>query len=162
MLNFMKKKKVKMNTEVFSPTKGELINLVNVSDEVFSKKLMGEGFAVVPLEKDIYSPIKGEVVSIFPTKHAIYIRTECGDEVLIHMGIETVDLEGKPFKLFVEEGDHVDYTTLIAHMDLEMIKEKGKDITILIIFTNKENYVEVKSANEGPVDRAQYIGEVSH
>ena len=88
-----------------APVKGTFEDISQVNDEVFSQKMMGEGFAVKPENGKIYSPVTATVVSIFKTKHAVGLKTESGLEVMLHLGIDTVELEGKPFTLKVKEGD---------------------------------------------------------
>ena len=126
----------KSDIKVFAPVEGKVIELEKVPDEVFSKKLMGDGYAVEPRNGKVYSPVNGKVSSIFKTKHAIGLTTDTGLEILIHMGLDTVELEGKPFKVHVKEGDNVIPQTLLAEMDLEEIKDAGKNPTVLVIFTN--------------------------
>lgn len=124
--------------EVLAPVNGTIHDLSKVNDEVFSQKLMGEGFAAQTEDGDIYSPVSGEVGMIFPTKHAIIVATDDGLEVLIHMGIDTVKLEGEGFELFCSVGYKVKAGDKLAHMDLEFIKSKGYETITPVIFTNLE------------------------
>lgn len=124
--------------EIVSPVNGSICDLSKVNDEVFSQKLMGEGFAGQTEDGDIYSPVSGEVGMIFPTKHAIIVVTEDGLEVLIHMGIDTVKLDGQGFEIFCSVGDKVKAGDKLAHMDLEFIKSKGYETITPVIFTNLE------------------------
>lgn len=134
MFNFLKKEK--SQTKIFSPARGELIPLGKVADSVFSEGMMGGGFAVIPKDSTIYSPVKGIISSVFPTKHAIGLETEKGEELLLHMGIDTVELKGEGFKIFVKEGDSVSETSKLAEMNLNFVKSKGKDTTIMVLFPN--------------------------
>ena len=88
---------------VYAPSKGELIPISEVADPVFSEKMMGDGFAVLPEANEVFAPISGTILNVFPTKHAIGIQTDNGLEVLLHMGINTVDLKGEPFTLYVAD-----------------------------------------------------------
>ena len=107
---------------------GKFIDLTKVADEVFSKKMMGEGFGVEPEDGNVYSPVTG-------------IKTAEGLEVLLHLGLETVELEGKPFTMHVKEDDQVTPDTLLATADVEQIKDAGKDPVVLTLITNTSDYV---------------------
>ncbi|MEI5990069.1 hypothetical protein A5881_001562 [Enterococcus termitis] len=128
--------KRKKDLALVAPTTGEVINLDKVSDEVFSSRIMGDGFAIIPTSNEVVSPIDGEVLSIFPTKHALTIRSNEGLEILIHMGIDTVALKGEGFEIYVSEGDKISATQPIANMDLNYINEQNKETTIMILITN--------------------------
>ena len=122
--------------EILSPANGDLLDLSEVPDDVFSQKLMGEGFAVESADGDIYAPVSGEIVMIFPTKHAIIIATEDGIEVLIHMGIDTVKMDGRGFELFCEMGQKVKAGDKLAHMDKAVFQAEGYPTVTPVIFTN--------------------------
>ena len=98
--------------------------------------MMGDGFAVYPSEKTVVSPVDGTVVSTFPTKHAIGLKTDNGLEVLVHMGIDTVELNGEGFEVFVKEGQEVKAGDKLAEMAIDSIKAAGKDTAIMVVFTN--------------------------
>ena len=115
---------------------GEVIKLEDVKDPVFSQKMMGDGFAVEPENGKIYSPVAGTVTSVFPSKHAIGLVTDNGLEVLVHIGLETVSLEGKPFEVHVSEGQKVAAGDLLVTADLEAIKEAGRETSTIVVFTN--------------------------
>lgn len=116
-----------------SPAKGCIIPLEQVNDEVFSKKMMGNGFAVIDHDGQVYAPIDGEITSIFPTKHAFTITTAAGTGLLIHLGLDTVELNGAPFDIKVNERQKVRRGDLLAVMDLGQIKQAQKDTTIIVI-----------------------------
>ncbi|WP_119326334.1 PTS glucose transporter subunit IIA [Companilactobacillus musae] len=124
--------------EFVSPANGELIHLDKVSDPVFSQKLMGDGFAVTPSDNEIVAPIGGVIGTVFPTKHALMITSEHGLEVMLHLGIDTVELNGKPFETFVKENDTVKAGQKLVSMDLEQVKAAGKDTSIMTIITNSD------------------------
>jgi glucose PTS system EIICBA or EIICB component len=119
-----------------SPIQGELKPLSEVPDAVFAEKMMGDGFAIVPSEGTIVSPVNGKVVSLFPTKHAIGILSDSGREILIHVGIDTVKLEGKGFEALVAQDDRIEIGQPLLQVDLDYIKEHATSIITPIIFTN--------------------------
>lgn len=124
-------------TEVFfAPNKGKLVPITTLSDPVFSQKMMGDGYAVIPTDSQVYAPVCGTISHVFETKHAIGILSHKGVEVLVHMGIDTVSLKGKPFKVLVTEGQTVTQDTLIATMDLDFIRQTGKKTDIIVALTN--------------------------
>lgn len=143
MFNFRNKEK-----ELFSPVDGELIMIDQVNDPVFSSKVMGDGFAVKPINGKIYSPIKGKVASVFPTKHAIGLVDKEGIEVLVHIGIDTVELDGEGFNLLVKEGDSVKSDTQLVEVDLDYLAEKGKESTTMVVFPNlTDRVLEIEAGN---------------
>ena len=122
--------------EVETVADGQVIDLADVKDPVFSQKMMGDGFAVEPENGKIYSPVAGTVTSVFPSKHAIGLVTDSGLEVLVHIGLETVSLEGKPFEVHVSEGQKVAAGDLLVTADLGAIKEAGRETSTIVVFTN--------------------------
>lgn len=140
MFNFFKKKPVETtkNEALFALATGQLIPIEQVNDVVFSQKMMGDGFAVIPTESKITSPVNGKIVSIFPSKHAISILTDTNIEVLVHMGLNTVELQGKGFDTQVEVGQTVTHETVLSIVDLDYIKEQGKDTAMIVVFTNMD------------------------
>lgn len=150
---FFKKKK---ETIVYSPAQGPVLALEKVNDPVFSQKMMGDGFAVSPTKGTISAPVEGIVSSIFPTKHALGIQTKDGLEILIHIGIDTVELNGTPFKIFVSEGDKVTPNTHIADVDLDYLEKKGKNKEIMVIITN----MEIVKKIDFKLQNSQSIGDI--
>lgn len=138
MFSFLKRKEKKNYVEMYQLCSGTFLNISEVSDPVFSDKLMGDGFAVKPNGPEVYSPVCGEVVTIFETKHAIGIKANSGLEILVHMGIDTVTLNGEPFEVLVNEGDQVTQDTLLAKVDMEKIKEAGKSNEMIAVITNMD------------------------
>lgn len=124
--------------DLHAVAKGTYVPLEDVPDEVFSTKMMGDGFAIQPETGVIHAPVTGRVTTIFPSKHAIGITTANGIEVLVHMGIDTVTLGGKGFTLFVAVGDEVSTATKLAEMDLSYITQQGKETMVIVIITNME------------------------
>ncbi|MDE8754227.1 beta-glucoside-specific PTS transporter subunit IIABC [Pectobacterium polaris] len=123
-----------------SPAKGELIPLEEVNDKVFSSGVVGQGVAIVPNEGCIYSPVDGVIASTFASGHAVGIRSQNGAEILIHVGINTVQLEGQHYQMRVEEGDEVKKGQLLLEFDLEAIQKAGYDIVTPMVITNAEEY----------------------
>jgi PTS system N-acetylglucosamine-specific IIC component len=120
----------------YSVANGELLNIEEVSDPTFAQKMIGDGYAVEPTDGEIVSPVSGEITTIFPTKHAMGIKTDNGLEVLVHIGLDTLELAGEPFDLHVSEGDKVEHGTPLATVDLDGIKAAGKQTTMLVVVTN--------------------------
>lgn len=155
------KKKSSNNISLFSPAEGELIPITAVSDKVFSGKLLGDGYAVIPTDGEIYSPIKGEIVSIFPSKHAITLKNTVGLEVILHMGVDTVDLKGIPFEISVKEGQKVKQTTKLASINLKYLKENKKSNEIIVALTNlAELSGEISSISKKNVEASSLIGTI--
>ena len=125
---------------VCSPMTGEVIALSEVRDEVFSAGILGEGFAVIPEEGAVYAPVNGTIANVFDTKHAITINGSNGEEILIHVGMDTVKLEGKFFYPLVKDGDAVKAGDLLMKFDLKEIKEAGFDVTTPVVITNHAEY----------------------
>lgn len=151
-----------MQTRFVAPANGELIPIDQVQDEVFSQKMMGEGFAVVPENGEIAAPITGTIVSVFPTKHAIGIKTEDGIEVLLHMGIDTVDLGGEAFEIKVHEGEKVKAGKVVAIADLAKIQEADKMTTMIVVFTNGDKIENYHYDKTGLVSRGETIGTIDY
>lgn len=145
---------------VYAPSKGELIPISEVADPVFSEKMMGDGFAVLPEANEVFAPISGTILNVFPTKHAIGIQTDNGLEVLLHMGINTVDLKGEPFTLYVEEGQRIARGQLIAVVDLEMLEKAGKKSDMIVVFTNGAAVKELSIRSNALVQANEVVGQV--
>lgn len=129
--------------EVGACVEGEMINIEQVNDPVFSGKSMGEGVAIIPSNGVITAPVDGTIEAAFPTGHAIGIRSTSNVEILIHVGINTVELNGEYFKLLVKQGDKVVKGQELIRFDLEAIKKKGYDLTTMMVVTNSKDYENV-------------------
>lgn len=125
--------KTKTGQVVYAPASGEIIPIEEVPDEVFSSKSLGNGFAIMNHDGMVYSPTTGKITTIFPTLHAIGIENENGEQILVHMGIDTVDLAGKPFNVKVKEGQVVKQGDLLAQIDNAQIKDAGKNDMIIVV-----------------------------
>lgn len=136
---------------VYSPLKGKAIMLSEVNDATFAGEVLGKGMAVIPEEGEVYAPFDGTVETIFETKHAIGLTSKDGVEVLIHIGLNTVELGGKFYQLHVEAGQEVKAGQPLVSFRMEEIKKAGYDITTPIIVTNSFDYEEVKTESNGTV-----------
>ena len=149
-----------LTEEVYSVADGEVIALEQVKDPVFSQKMMGDGFAVEPTNGNIVSPVSGTVSSIFPTKHALGLVTEAGLEVLVHIGLDTVSLEGKPFTVHVAEGQKVAAGDLLVTADLDAIRAAGRETSTVVVFTNAEAIKSVKLEQTGSLAAKTAVAKV--
>lgn len=143
---------------VASVATGEVVAIETVKDEVFSQKMMGEGFAVEPSEREVVSPVNGKVSSIFPTKHAIGLLTEDGLEVLVHMGLDTVQMKEEVFEVVVKEGDTVSSGQLLAIADWEKVKLEGKETTIVVVLTNSHKVKSFDLKEKGLKNQGDLVG----
>jgi len=132
---FHKKRK---EEHIFAPVRGEVVAIEDVPDPIFSEKMIGDGLAIKPSDGHLVSPFDGEVIQVFPTKHAIGIRGESGLELLIHIGLETVSLNGEGFKTAVQAGDQVKKGAPLLTFNLAFIKENAADTITSIVITNGE------------------------
>ena len=149
-----------LTEEVYSVADGQVIALEQVKDPVFAQKMMGDGFAVEPANGNIVSPVSGTVSSIFPTKHALGIVTEAGLEVLVHIGLDTVSLEGKPFTVHVAEGQKVVAGDLLVTADLDAIRVAGRETSTVVVFTNAEAIKSVKLEQTGSLAAKTAVAKV--
>lgn len=141
------------NAEVlFSPMKGRAIPLEEVPDKTFADKLVGEGIAIEPTDGKLVSPVSGTIFYLFETKHAVTIKTDKGAELLIHVGIDTVKMNGEGFKAFVKNGDRVEVGDLLLEFDLKLIREKAKSTITPIIVTNSDAMKSVQELKTGEVN----------
>lgn len=141
---------------ILAPVKGKIVSLENVADETFSSGIMGAGIAIIPSEGKVYSPGDGIISACFHTGHAIGITIN-DIELLIHVGIDTVSLEGKYFKLIISQGQTVKKGDLLLEFDIDKIHEAGYDLTTMIIVTNSNDYMEVVQTDKSIVDKEDVI-----
>ena len=149
-----------LTEEVYSVADGQVVALEQVKDPVFAQKMMGDGFAVEPANGNIVSPVSGTVSSIFPTKHALGIVTEPGLEVLVHIGLDTVSLEGKPFTVHVAEGQKVAAGDLLVTADLDAIRAAGRETSTVVVFTNGDAIKSVKLEKTGSLAAKSAVAKV--
>lgn len=158
MFNLFKKSK---KEEIFvSPVSGKVIPIEKISDPMFAQKVMGDGFGVKPQSNEFYSPVSGEIVSIFPTKHAITFKTKNGLEILLHVGIDTVELNGEPFEISVEEGQVIEAGDKLGTVNREMLRDADKDDTLIVIITNKPEVEEFRKISETKVNNGDEISKI--
>lgn len=133
--------------EIKSPINGRIIPIEDVPDQVFAQKMVGDGVAIEAAEGSVVSPVDGEVVQIFPTKHAIGLRTQEGIEILIHVGIDTVNMKGEGFVALIEKGDKVKIGQELVKFDLNLVKEKAKSVISPVIITNFNEMASVEKSS---------------
>ncbi|HCX39812.1 PTS sugar transporter subunit IIA [Lactobacillus acetotolerans] len=155
MFNFFKKKS--NGVEVDAAVDGKIMPITDVKDDVFSTKMLGDGYAIKPSDGHVYAPIGGTISTLFPTKHAIGITTEQGLEVLIHLGLDTVELKGAPFTVNIKKGDKVKRGDSLATMDIKMITDKGYDDSAIVVYTNMKLLKSVSTINSGQVTHGQKV-----
>lgn len=142
---------------VYTPIKGKAIPLSEVKDEVFSSGMLGEGAAIEPSEGKAVSPVNGTVEAVFDTKHAIGLKAEDGTEVLIHIGLDTVKLNGKYYDVKVKAGDSVKVGDLLVTFDIPAIKKEGYPVTTPVIISNTADYSEIKKSASGTVEKGDAL-----
>ena len=131
-----------------SPLSGKVLPLSNVPDKVFSSGAMGKGLAIDPEKGELIAPADGEITTIFPTGHAVGLTTKDGIEILMHIGMDTVELEGQGFETFVKQGDQVKAGDLLVRFDIEAIKAAGYSVITPIVITNTEHFADVLELNQ--------------
>lgn len=155
---FKKSSKLK----VISPVKGDLIPITDVNDDVFSTKMLGDGFAIEPIDGAVVAPLSGKITTLFPTKHALGITTDKGLEVLIHMGIDTVELKGAPFDVFVKMNQEIKAGDKLAKIDLDKIKQAGLSDTIIVVYTNMDLLNSVSDVDPRPILAGDVVQEIEY
>ena len=145
---------------LYSPLEGTAIPLSQVKDDTFASEVLGKGMAVVPVKGEVKAPCDATVSMVFDTKHAIGLATDDGLELLIHVGLNTVELEGKFYTVHINDGDEVKKGQTLITFDLEEIKAAGYDVTTPVIVTNSDDFSEVKQLKEGTVDNQAEVLEV--
>lgn len=145
---------------LYSALEGTAIPLSQVNDATFASEVLGKGIAVIPAKGEVVAPCDATVETVFDTKHAVGLSTESGMELLIHIGINTVELGGKHYTAHVKDGDHVKKGQLLISFDMDKIKEAGYDVTTPLIVTNTDDYRDVKALHEGAVTPADKVLEI--
>lgn len=145
---------------IVSPIDGDIVALESVSDEVFATKLAGDGLAIIPRSNTFVAPVSGVITKIFSTNHAFSIKTKSDLEVLVHIGLDTVALNGEGFKRLAQEGDHVLIGKPIIVADIEFIKSQGKEI-ITPIIVNHEKEITITTHNTRIVREGESLMEIT-
>ena len=138
-------------TGIASPMKGEVLSLSEVKDEAFASGVLGKGAAIRPEEGKVYAPADGEITALFPTLHALGMKTEEGAELLIHIGMDTVQLNGEGFEAHIKEGDQVKKGQLLISFDKELIEGKGYCLDTPVLITNSDDYLEILEPASGKI-----------
>lgn len=160
--NITQKAEGPIDAEISSPLTGVVKPLSMVNDPVFSSETLGKGIAVEPEEGNVYAPVDGTIATLFPTKHAIGIISEDGVEILIHVGINTVELNGKYFNAVVNEGDKVKQGELLLTFELENIKAEGYELTVPVIVTNSNEYSSIAGIHEGNIKHGEKLIKITN
>ena len=137
---------------VYSPLKGNVIPLEEVKDETFAAGILGQGVGIEPSEGKVVSPVKGKIETLFDTKHAVGITSEDGVELLIHVGLNTVELGGKYYTAHVAEGDSVEAGQVLLTFDMEQIKAAGYDVSTPVLVTNADQYEKIEKKDAGQTE----------
>lgn len=143
--------------KIAAPTSGKVVPLEKVADTVFSEKMMGDGIAILPDDNTFVAPFNGTVTTVFPTKHAIGLTSDSGIELLIHIGLETVSLDGKFFTTFVEAGDTITEGQKLVEVALDQLIAAGYDITTPVIVTNTDAYIDIISKDVTTIKKSETI-----
>ncbi|MCC3867400.1 PTS sugar transporter subunit IIA [Terrisporobacter mayombei] len=145
---------------VVAPIKGEVVTIDKVNDPTFAQEMLGKGVAIKPAEGNVVSPVNGEITVLFETKHAVSIKSDDGVEILIHIGLDTVNLKGEHFESYVKVGDKVKTGDLLIKFNEEKIKEAGYDTTTPMIICNTFEYADVNVVKIGEVEKQDNIIEI--
>lgn len=143
------------NIEVYSPLKGEVIALSEVEDEAFALEVLGKGAGIIPSEGVVVAPVNGVVSTLFPTLHAIGITSDDGVEILIHVGLDTVQLNGEGFKAFVQQGDQITKGQTLLEFDIEKISSAGYPVTTPVVITNTAAYLDIETEQTSTIERGE-------
>lgn len=138
--------------EIGSPAAGKAVKLSEVNDETFASGVLGKGAAVVPVNGKVVAPANGKILSVFPSKHAVSMVDENGVELLIHLGIDTVKLDGKHFTSYVKDGEMVKKGDLLVEFDKAAVEAEGYDTTVIVVVTNTQEFLDVIPAGEGETE----------
>lgn len=147
--------------QVAAVVTGEAVELKTVKDPVFSSEMMGKGVGIIPQADQVYAPVSGTLTAAYPTGHAYGIQADSGMELLIHIGVDTVNLEGKHFTTNKKQGDKIQAGELLGTFDRQAISKAGYDTTVMLIVTNTDQYQDVKPTHLGQVNSKEVVLEVT-
>lgn len=136
---------------LLAPVTGRLIRIEQVPDPTFAEKMLGDGVAIEPAKGEVVSPVDGEIISLFPTKHAVGIKANQGLEILIHIGLETVDMKGEGFETFVQVGDQVSAGQKLIQFSLELIQQKAASTITPVVLTNTDKINKLQITASGDI-----------
>ncbi|WMJ19982.1 PTS sugar transporter subunit IIA [Geobacillus kaustophilus] len=142
---------------ITAPLDGTIMRLEDVPDPVFAQKMMGDGIAIDPADGGVVAPVDGEIIQLFPTKHAIGLRSEAGVELLIHVGIDTVSMNGEGFTAYVKAGDRVKRGDRLLSVDLPLVREKAKSAVTPIIITNGDALESLEREAEASAKKGETV-----
>jgi len=142
---------------IVAPLSGTVVRLEDVPDPVFAQKMMGDGIAIDPTDGDVVAPVDGEIIQLFPTKHAVGLRSEAGVELLIHVGIDTVSMNGEGFTAYVKAGDRVKRGERLLSVDFSLVREKAKSAVTPIIITNGDAIESLERKAEASATKGETI-----
>lgn len=148
------------NILLSSPIEGEAVSIKNVNDPTFAEEMLGKGIAIIPNKGRVVAPIDGEITILFETKHAVSLVSDNGVEILIHIGLDTVNLKGEHFTSNVAVGDKVKSGDLLIEFDLEKIKEAGYDTITPMVVCNTSEFADVKENIVGQVKELDKVVEI--
>ncbi|MEY8443036.1 PTS glucose transporter subunit IIA [Lactococcus ileimucosae] len=157
MLGFGKKKSLSDDTGLYAPLSGTVIDLEQVADPVFSKKVMGDGYAIEPTSNQIVSPVAGEITLV--QGHALGFKRADGLEVLLHLGIDTVSLNGQPFHIKAKLGDKVEGGDKLGRVDWQQVEAAGLPLTSMILITNTSEKLDSLSIEKGKAQAGDKLGQ---
>lgn len=140
-----------------APVAGKLVSIKEVSDPTFGDEILGKGAAIIPSDGRVYAPVDGKVATVFPTGHAIALVGSDGEEILIHVGLDTVKLNGKYFTIHVEEEQQIKKGELLLEADLDQIRAAGYDIITPIVVCNTDDFTQVQPETPGEVKQGDDI-----
>lgn len=143
--------------EIAAPVSGKLVSIGEVNDPTFGDEILGKGVAVIPSDNRICSPADGTVTTVFPTGHAAAVTSDAGAEILIHVGLDTVKLNGKHFTIHASEGQKVRKGDLLLEADIEQIKAEGYDIITPVVICNTDEFSKFEMARSGDVSQGDVV-----